>query len=122
MSSRNALQLFQDQGLSDYEKIEIQNYQEVYFLGLEATKIKATSLLGHNFGFDDERGDYHVVTKDHLAYRFEVIDKLGSGSFGQALKCFDHKNKMTVAIKVIRNKKRFQHQAGVELRLLRFLK
>jgi len=116
------LQLFQNEGLTDYEKIEIQNYQEVYFLGLESTKIKASSLLGHNFGFDDERGDYQVVMKDHLAYRFEVLDKLGSGSFGQALKCFDHKTGQMVAIKVIRNKKRFQHQAGVELRLLRFLK
>jgi len=122
MSSRQALQLFQNQGLTDYEKIEIQNYQEVYFLGLDANKIKASSLLGHNFGFDDERGDYQVVLKDHLAFRFEVLDKLGSGSFGQALKCFDHKTQMMVAIKVIRNKKRFQHQAGVELRLLRFLK
>lgn len=45
--------------------------------------------------------------KDHLAYRFEVVDKLGSGSFGQALKCFDHKLQQVVAIKVIRNKKRF---------------
>ena len=27
-----------------------------------------------------------------------------------------------VAIKVIRNKKRFQHQAGVELKLLKYLK
>ena len=95
--------------MTDYEKIEIQNYQEVYFLGLEAKKIQATSLLGHNFGFDDERGDYQVVMKDHLAYRFEVVDKLGSGSFGQALKCFDHKLQQVVAIKVIRNKKRFQH-------------
>ena len=44
--------------MTDYEKIEIQNYQEVYFLGIDAKKIQATSLLGHNFGFDDERGDY----------------------------------------------------------------
>lgn len=58
MSSRQALALFRNQGLTDYEKLEIQNYQEVYFLGLEASKIQASSLLGHNFGFDDERGDY----------------------------------------------------------------
>ena len=58
MSCRQALQLFQNAGMSDYEKLEIQNYPEVYFLGLEAKKIPAQSLLGHNFGFDDERGDY----------------------------------------------------------------
>jgi len=29
--------------------------------------------------------------KDHIGYRFEIMEKLGSGSFGQALKCFDHK-------------------------------
>ena len=85
--------------MTDYEKIEIQNYSEVYFLGLDAQKIKASSLLGHNFGFDDERGDYQVVMKDHLAFRFEVVDKLGSGSFGQALKCFDHKKQELVALK-----------------------
>lgn len=60
--------------------------------------------------------------KDHLAYRYEVIEKIGSGSFGQALKCFDHKEQQMVAIKVIRNKKRFQYQAGVELRILKYLK
>lgn len=51
-----------------------------------------------------------------------MLDKLGSGSFGQALKCFDHKEQQMVAIKVIRNKKRFQYQAGVELRILKYLK
>jgi len=93
--------------MTDYEKVEIQNYPEVFFLGLTATKIKGSNLNSHNFGYDDERGDYLVVLKDHLAYRYEVLDKIGSGSFGQALKCFDHVKKQMVAIKVIRNKKRF---------------
>jgi dual specificity tyrosine-phosphorylation-regulated kinase 2/3/4 len=56
--------------------------------------------------------------KDHLAYRYEVLDKLGSGSFGQAVKCFDYKLQQMVAVKVIRNKKRFQYQSGVELNIL----
>ena len=81
MSYRQALALYGTK-LTDYEKIEIQGYSEVYFLGLGSQKIQGTTLQGHNFGYDDERGDYVVVMKDHLAYRFEVIDKLGSGSFG----------------------------------------
>lgn len=60
--------------------------------------------------------------KDHICFRFEVIEFLGKGSFGQALKCFDHKTKELVAVKLIRNKKRFQHQAGVELKILMHLK
>jgi|TARA_B110001450_G_scaffold166812_1_gene155482 dual specificity tyrosine-phosphorylation-regulated kinase 2/3/4 len=60
--------------------------------------------------------------QDHIAYRFEVVDFLGKGSFGQALKCVDHKTKEIVALKIIRNKKKFQHQAGVELKILLHLK
>jgi len=32
-----------------------------------------------------------VVLGDQIAFRFQVLDFLGKGSFGQALKCFDHK-------------------------------
>ena len=39
-----------------------------------------------------------------------------------AIKCFDHKTKEIVAVKLIRNKKKFQHQAGVELKILQHLK
>ncbi len=60
--------------------------------------------------------------KDHLCYRFEVLEFLGKGSFGQALKCRDYKTNEVVAVKIIRNKKRFHHQAGVELKILSYLK
>lgn len=60
--------------------------------------------------------------RDHLAYRYEILEFLGKGSFGQALKCYDYKTNQFVAVKIIRNKKRFHHQAGVELKILMFLK
>jgi dual specificity tyrosine-phosphorylation-regulated kinase 2/3/4 len=65
--------------------------------------------MPYNFGYDDERGDYNVVLRDHLAYRYEVLEFLGKGSFGQAIKCYDYKTNQFVAIKIIRNKKRFHH-------------
>jgi dual specificity tyrosine-phosphorylation-regulated kinase 2/3/4 len=72
----------------------------------------------NNHGYDDERGDYIVVNHDHLAYRYEIIDTLGKGSFGQVLHCRDHCTGESVAIKIIRNKKRFHHQALVEIKIL----
>ena len=72
----------------------------------------------NNYGYDDERGDYQVVNHDHLAFRYEVIDTLGKGSFGQVLHCRDHCTGESVAVKIIRNKKRFHHQALVEIKIL----
>jgi len=57
-------------------------------------------------GYDDESGGYIRVLKDHLSYRYEVVELAGKGSFGQVIKAYDHKNKEYVAIKIIRNKKR----------------
>lgn len=72
----------------------------------------------NNYGYDDERGDYLVVPHDHLAYRYEVISTLGKGSFGQVLHCRDHCTGDSVAVKIIRNKKRFHKQAEVEIKIL----
>lgn len=120
MTVRQALKLYAKTGqLTDFEKTELLDFKKVYFLGLEADKVKGkTSAKLHNSGYDDENGDYVVVLKDHIYYRFEVVDFLGKGSFGQALKCIDHKTGETVAVKIIKNKERYQHQAGVELRIL----
>ncbi|KAF5014586.1 hypothetical protein F66182_14376, partial [Fusarium sp. NRRL 66182] len=75
-----------------------------------------------NFGYDDDRGDYQIVIGDHLAYRYEVVDVLGKGSFGQVVRCVDHKAGQLVAVKIIRNKKRFHQQALVEVNILQKLK
>jgi dual specificity tyrosine-phosphorylation-regulated kinase 2/3/4 len=54
----------------------------VYFLGIGAKKIKGNPLNNYNQGYDDERGDYKVVIKDHICFRWEVLEFLGKGSFG----------------------------------------
>lgn len=105
--------------MSAYERDECLNYPQVYCAGAGSQKKQAhPDFPANNYGYDDDRGDYLVVNNDHLAYRYEIIDTLGKGSFGQVLNCRDHQTGQSVAIKIIRNKKRFHHQALVEIKIL----
>ncbi|KAI1283894.1 hypothetical protein F5Y07DRAFT_348005 [Xylaria sp. FL0933] len=110
--------------LNIYERGEIIDYNDIYFCGTQ----NADKIVGDlhtskpNFGYDDERGDYSIVMGDHLAYRYEIVDVLGKGSFGQVVRCIDHKTGGLVAVKIIRNKKRFHQQALVEVNILKKLR
>lgn len=109
--------------LSDFERKEILDFPSVYFVSNKENKKLATrDVSTNNYGYDDDRGDYLVINNDHLAYRYEIIDTLGKGSFGQVLHCRDHCTGESVAIKIIRNKKRFHHQALVEIKILENLR
>lgn len=109
--------------LNIFERGEIIDYKEVYFCGTATANKHVGDLDSQsaNFGYDDERGDYNIVIGDHLAYRYEVVDLLGKGSFGQVVRCVDHKTGVLNAVKIIRNKKRFHQQALVEVNILQKL-
>lgn len=105
--------------MSDYERKEVLDFDRVYYSPPSRIS-RPTGENGaiYNHGYDDERGDYLVVNGDHLCYRYEVAGILGKGSFGQVVQCRDHKTGGSVAIKIIRNKKRFHTQALVEVKIL----
>jgi len=107
--------------LTNHEVSEILSYKAVYYLGANAEKIRGDLALP-NFGYDDDRNDYKVVICDHLDYRYEVLEPLGKGAFGRVLRCYDHKDNIHVAVKIIRNAKRFHKQAQVEIQVLSMLK
>ena len=58
---------------------------------------------------------------EHLGYRYEVVKKLGKGSFGIVLRVFDHKQQEFVALKILKNKKRLYKQGLVESKLIETL-
>lgn len=110
--------------LSEYEQAEILDYPKIWFLSTASHKLMKPQVRGNvsNHGYDDERADYNVRQGDHIGYRYEIESPLGKGSFGQVVKCFDHKTRSGVALKLIRNKKQFHQQALVEVKLLQYCK
>jgi hypothetical protein len=119
MLPSKALNLFHDK-LTEYETKEIVNYGAVHFIGEKADKSVYNGSI--NNGHDDKKGNYKAAVHDHIAYRYEIIGLLGKGSFGQAFKCFDHKNKELVAVKIIKNNKKIFKQVEVEVKVLKYIK
>lgn len=116
----HVVKLYADK-LTKYELSEIFSYPEVYFIGADAKKRKPV-YGSNNCNFDSDQGTYIHVPHDHIAYRYEVIKVIGKGSFGQVIKAYDHKNLEHIALKMVRNEKRFHRQATEEVRILEVLR
>ena len=121
MSPEHAMKLYMHK-LTTFEHHEIFNYPQIYFVGPNAKKRQGVVGGSNNSGYDDEQGSYSLVPHDHIAYRYEVLKVIGKGSFGSVVKAYDHKNQCHVALKLIRNEKRFHRQAAEEIRILEHLK
>ena len=63
-------------------------------------------------------GVFKIIRGEHVAFQFEVMDLLGQGNFGQVIRCFDHKSKRMVALKVINKNPKFSRQALLEVEVL----
>jgi serine/threonine protein kinase len=55
---------------------------------------------------------------DKIEYRYQILDILGQGTFGQVVKCQNIKTKEFVAVKVIKNKPAYYNQSLVEVAIL----
>lgn len=108
--------------LTNYEHHEIFNYPQIYFVGPNAKKRQGVVSGANNCGYDDDQGSYIHVPHDHIAYRYEVLKIIGKGSFGQVVKAYDHKMQTHIALKMVRNEKRFHRQAQEEIKILEHLR
>ena len=92
--------------LWEYEKREILEYADViYFFNVNErvknvgnNNLPGGSAYGKisedpktNHGFDTDTNEYIHRYNEHIGYRYEVVKKLGKGSFGIVLRVFDHK-------------------------------
>lgn len=123
VSPRQVLQVYKSR-LSKHELSEILTYPEIYFIGANSCKDRIMNgvVVTRNDGFDDAQGSYIHVAHDHIAYRYEMLKMIGKGSFGSVVRAFDHKTMQHVALKMVRNEKRFHQQAQEEIKILQYLR
>ena len=90
----------------------------MYCIGMDAAKIHSNTSGKNNFGFDNDQGKYKIVLGDHIAYRFEICEVYGNGTFGVVVKALDVKQNKYVALKIIDKKS----HVGDEVEMLGFIK
>uniref|UniRef100_A0A0E0BSG5 dual-specificity kinase n=2 Tax=Oryza TaxID=4527 RepID=A0A0E0BSG5_9ORYZ len=67
---------------------------------------------------DDKDGHFVFAVGDNLTPRYRINAKMGEGTFGQVLECWDRERKEMVAIKIIRGIKKYRDAAMIEIGML----
>ncbi|KAJ6870900.1 hypothetical protein NC652_036538 [Populus alba x Populus x berolinensis] len=70
---------------------------------------------------DDKDGHYVFAIGDNLTPRYRILGKMGEGTFGQVLECFDNEKKELVAIKIVRSIHKYREAAMTEIDVLQRL-
>ncbi|CAN8274012.1 unnamed protein product [Cochlearia groenlandica] len=70
---------------------------------------------------DDKDGHYLFELGDDLTPRYKIYSKMGEGTFGQVLECWDRERKEMVAVKIVRGVKKYREAAMIEIEMLQQL-
>ncbi|KAK0571550.1 hypothetical protein LWI29_017915 [Acer saccharum] len=70
---------------------------------------------------DDREGHYVYNLGENLTPRYKILSKMGEGTFGQVLECWDRQTREYVAIKVIRSIRKYRDAAMIEIDVLQHL-
>uniref|UniRef100_A0A3Q7FRB1 dual-specificity kinase n=2 Tax=Solanum subgen. Lycopersicon TaxID=49274 RepID=A0A3Q7FRB1_SOLLC len=70
---------------------------------------------------DDKDGHFVFELGENLTPRYKIHSKMGEGTFGQVLECWDRERKEMVAIKIVRGMKKYRDAAMIEVEMLQQL-
>uniref|UniRef100_A0A2K1YP42 Protein kinase domain-containing protein n=2 Tax=Populus trichocarpa TaxID=3694 RepID=A0A2K1YP42_POPTR len=70
---------------------------------------------------DDKDGHYVFALGENLTSRYKIHRKIGEGTFGQVLECWDRETREMVAVKVVRSTKKYREAAMLEVDVLQLL-
>mmetsp|Transcript_11657 Transcript_11657/g.42626 ORF Transcript_11657/g.42626 Transcript_11657/m.42626 type:complete len:205 (+) Transcript_11657:279-893(+) len=70
---------------------------------------------------DDKDGHYVFELGENLSSRYKILSKMGEGTFGRVVECWDRQKKSYCAIKIIRNIPKYRSAAMIEIDVLKTL-
>ncbi|KAF5461575.1 hypothetical protein F2P56_017657 [Juglans regia] len=70
---------------------------------------------------DDREGHYVFNLGENLTPRYKILCKMGEGTFGRVLECWDRQTREYVAIKVVRSIRKYRDAAMIEVDVLQHL-
>ncbi|KAJ0030941.1 hypothetical protein Pint_12774 [Pistacia integerrima] len=70
---------------------------------------------------DDREGHYVFNLGENLTPRYKILSKMGEGTFGRVLECWDRQTREYVAIKVVRSIRKYRDAAMIEIDVLQHL-
>ncbi|KAF2286928.1 hypothetical protein GH714_035548 [Hevea brasiliensis] len=70
---------------------------------------------------DDREGHYVFNLGENLTPRYKILSKMGEGTFGRVLECWDRQTREYVAIKVVRSISKYRDAAMIEVDILHHL-
>jgi len=121
-----------------WELEEMLEFPEIFFVGVNSSKIIYDPYdVTLNFGFDeweneeareaDDEKMLIISPGDHIAYRYEVLKILGSGSYGRVIFARDHSRHSDdvnheVALKILHNEPQMWKYFEKEVRILNYIR
>ncbi|XP_009412404.2 serine/threonine-protein kinase AFC3 isoform X3 [Musa acuminata AAA Group] len=70
---------------------------------------------------DDREGHYVFDLGENLTPRYKILSKMGEGTFGRVLECWDREAREYVAVKVVRSISKYRSAAMIEIDVLNLL-
>eukprot|EP00252_Welwitschia_mirabilis_P021409 TRINITY_DN5497_c0_g1_i4.p1 TRINITY_DN5497_c0_g1~~TRINITY_DN5497_c0_g1_i4.p1 ORF type:complete len:322 (-),score=44.71 TRINITY_DN5497_c0_g1_i4:915-1880(-) len=90
-------------------------FQNTYNCSLTHAVERASRNISPPRRADDKDGHFRFELGDNLTYRYRILGKMGEGTFGQVLECWDRKHEDVVAIKVCRGHEKYKEDAMIEI-------
>jgi hypothetical protein len=63
------------QYLTRQEQEEIKKYSTIYYINLDPKAVRRKLRKEEDATYDDDNGDYILIAGEHIAYRYEILDR-----------------------------------------------